>query len=217
MNKKDKKWKEEYENIKNELLIEQVSEAIKTHPESWRNSLEELGFEWVEDDDSFEIEEENNSVPLNENQEGLVAYFDGEIELTDQLIQSFIIETEVEEPNYPLFRKYLKSANKQVLQLLQTGLSTQPTNQALLSGISFYHEHHRILSKIIPVYTEACKKETDTKKFKELSIDFVNSTYPQGYDAIAELESIFSNDKHKLETLNEITLLMKGKDGIIDF
>ena len=52
----DKDWKEEYEDIKNQLLIDKVSEAIKKDPKNWKNNMEEIGFTWI-DDSQDEIEE----------------------------------------------------------------------------------------------------------------------------------------------------------------
>ncbi len=43
MANKGKDWKEEYEDIKNELLIDKVSNAIKKDPKNWRNNMEDIG------------------------------------------------------------------------------------------------------------------------------------------------------------------------------
>jgi len=216
--KKDKKWKEEYESIKSEILREKVSTAIKENTGNWKENIEELGFVWFDDDAPDETKEENRAISQNKNQKELIAYFNGDIELTDSLIEIFILEVEVDEPNYPLFRKYFKSANNNLLNLLKSGLNILPANQTLLSGISYYNENKGILSQIIPIYIKACEVEQDLKEFKQLSIDFINSTYPQDYDAISELKSIFGNDEDKLAILNEITTLIHSQnDEIIKF
>ena len=157
MTDKDEEWKKEYEDIKNEILMERVSKAIKTNPGNWQYALEELDFAWVNDDDTDEIDEEKRANPTNKNQEGLVAYFEGKMSLSEKLIQVFIKELEVEEPNYPLFRKYFKSGNKNLLQLLLVGLSASPSNITLLSGMDYYHEHNNVLSIIIKMYLRACQ------------------------------------------------------------
>ena len=71
-------WKEEYEDIKNEILMDKVSDTIKKDPKNWRNNMEEIGFTWI-DDSQDEIEEEKNATPMNSSQEYLVAYFEENI------------------------------------------------------------------------------------------------------------------------------------------
>jgi len=64
---KDRNWKEEYEDIENELLMDKVSKAIKENPKNWQNSMDKIGFTWI-DDSQDEIEEERNATPENVNQ-----------------------------------------------------------------------------------------------------------------------------------------------------
>jgi len=214
---KDEEWKKEYEDIKNEILMERVSRAIKTNPESWQYELEELGFAWVNDDDTDEINEEKRATPANKNQENLVGYFEGETKLTEKLIQVFIKEVEAEEPNYPLFRKYFKSGNKNLLQLLLEGLSSSPTNLTLLSGMDYYHENNNVLSIVIQVYLMACKECVVTTQFKEIALDFAITTSPQGYDAIEELKAIYINNQSKLNILEEVKNILYRNDEDIIF
>jgi len=110
------------------------------------------------------------------------------------LIEIFIEETESDDSNYPLFRKYFKTGNAQLLHLLVSGLSNLPTEKLLLSGLGYFHEHRNILSQMISSYTDACEKETDIERFKDLCVDFINDTDADGYNAIAELTSIFNSD-----------------------
>ena len=60
MTNKGNNWKKEYEEIKNELLIDKVGDAIKKDPKNWINNMEEIGFTWI-DDSQEEIEEEKNT------------------------------------------------------------------------------------------------------------------------------------------------------------
>ena len=216
MANKDKNWKKAYEEIKNEILIDKVSDAIKKDPENWRNNIEEIGFTWI-DDSQEEIEEEKNAIPMNINQEYLIAYFEEKIEFSNKLITIFIKETESENPNYPLFRKYFKAGNPRLLHLLISGLSNLPTNQVLLSGISYFHENRNILTRIVSAYTEACNEEKNTMRFKEHCIDFINDAGPDGYDALAELKIIFKHNREKYQTLEEITKIIQNQDEIIEF
>ena len=216
MTNKGNNWKKEYEEIKNELLIDKVGDAIKKDPKNWINNMEEIGFTWI-DDSQEEIEEEKNANPMNVNQEYLVAYFEEKIEYSNKLIAIFIKETESINPNYPLFRKYFKVGNTRLLHLLISGLSKLPTNQILLSGLSYFHKNRNILTRIVSVYTKACNEEKNTKRFKEHCIDFINDVGPDGYDALAELKSIFKNNREKLHVLEEITEIIQHQDEIIEF
>ena len=212
----DKDWKEEYEDIKDKLLMDKVSDAIRKDPKNWINNMEEIGFTWM-DDSQDEIEEEKNACPQNINQEYLVAYFDGQVKFDSMLIEIFIQEIESETPNYPLFGKYFKTGNTRLFDLLISGLSGLPTNQVLLSGLGYFHENKNILSRIIDAYIGACKKEDNTIRFRELCLAFINDTNANGYDAIAELKSIFQDNEGKLEILESITKMTHEQDEVIEF
>ena len=137
MVERNKNWTAEYEEIKNEFLINKVSDALRKNPRNWRHSLEEIGFTWV-DDSQNEVEEEKRAAPENTNQEYLIAYFEGRVKFKNSLIDIFIEEAEADNPNYPLFRRYFKTGNIRLIQLLTEGLSDSPTNQTLLSGLSYF-------------------------------------------------------------------------------
>ena len=212
----DKDWKKVYKDIKNQLLMDKVSDAIKKDPKNWKNNVEEIGFTWT-DDSQDEIEEEKNAYPQNVNQEYLVAYFEEQVKFDSMLIEIFIKEIESETPNYPLFRKYFKTGNTRLVHLLISGLSGLPTNQVLLSGLGYFHENKNILSKIIDAYIGACKKEDNIIRFRELCLDFVNDTNANGYDAIAELKPIFQDNEEKLEIFESITKMIHDQDEVIEF
>ncbi len=213
---KNNNWKKDHNDIKNELLADKVSDVFKKNPTDWRKNLETMGFTWV-DDGQEEHEEENHAVAKNTNQEYLVAYFEGQVDYNSSLIDIFIEETETDNPNYPLFRRYFKSGNSRLFQLFITGLADAPTNQTLLSGVGYFHENNQILSKLITIYSNACKKEQDIEKFKQLCIDFSIYTQPDGYDAIAGLKLLFQADEQKLRMLEEVTEIMGNPGEVVDF
>ena len=62
-----------------------------------------------------------------------------------------------------------------------------------------------------------CKKEDNTIRFRELCLDFINDTNASGYDAIAELKSIFQDNEGKLEILESITKMLHEQDEVIEF
>ncbi len=216
MANKGKNWKKEYEDIKNELLMDKISNAIGKDPKNWRKNMENIGFTWI-DDSQEEIEEEKNVTPKNVNQEYLVGYFEAQIAFNAKLIEIFIKETESENTNYPLFRKYFKVGNTKLLHILLSGLSSLPTNEVLLSGLSYFHENSNILTHIIRAYTTACNEEDNTEIFKGLCIDFINDTNPDGYDALTTLKSMFQDNSEKLQVVEEIQDIEQDQDEVVEF
>ena len=83
------KFKDDPEKIKNEL----VADAIKKNPKNWGSKLEELGFTWVDDGYGDEEEiEEKLAKPTNQNQEFLLAYFDGHVNPSVQVLDAYLTE-----------------------------------------------------------------------------------------------------------------------------
>ena len=80
---------DDYEKIMRELRIEQVSKAIKENPKNWSRKLEELGFQWFDDENNQEQEEERSAKPENPDQELLVGYFHEFKNILDELIQLY--------------------------------------------------------------------------------------------------------------------------------
>jgi hypothetical protein len=186
-------------------LFKKVSELIRNNPKNWRSNLEELGFEWYDDDeDEDKIAEERAAQPLNINQEYLVAYFEGRVQPNDEWVQSFAREREADKPNYPLFRRYFRAGNENLRNLLMYALSKYPTRQDWLSDLVFFHEHKNILKDVIACYSRACKEEKDFSRFREIARDFIESTEPEGYDALAELKIICKDDPEKNEFIDEM-------------
>jgi hypothetical protein len=110
---------DDYERIKNEIKFEQVAKTIKEDPKNWSSRLEKVGFTWVDDvyGDEEELEERSAKIE-NINQEFLVDYFNGHINLADAVLKAFLEERNSDNPNYPLFRKYFKSGNDLLKQLI---------------------------------------------------------------------------------------------------
>jgi hypothetical protein len=110
MKKKDiKKTINDLHKLKNEIVIDKVNEVFKNNPGNYKEELEKIGFQWFDDEYPDEIEEENNAVPENRNQELLVAYFSGDVELSDSVIEAFLAEKYSDEPDFALIRKYFIS------------------------------------------------------------------------------------------------------------
>ena len=86
---------DDYEKIKREIVFEKVAKAIKEDPKNWIKQVEDLGFEYFDDGYGDEEElEEKLAKPENPNQELLVDYFEGDMELSDQMLDAFLTDFE---------------------------------------------------------------------------------------------------------------------------
>jgi glycerol-3-phosphate cytidylyltransferase-like family protein len=190
---------EEYEKLKNEIIIEKVDEVFRTQPDNYISALEEIGFKYYEDDDDEDLEEAN-AKPENQNQKDLVAYFQGEKELSGRILQIFLEERDAENPNLPLIRKYFKKANQNLKSLILYGLDHYPGKIDLLSDLDYLHEFKNILNILITYYTQACVDQENLETFSELAQDFYYATIPDGYEALYALRDLFEpgTDKRKV-------------------
>jgi hypothetical protein len=66
---------DDFEKVRHEVAFEQVSKAIKENPKNWAKKLEELGFQWVDDESGEEEVEEDIAKSQNLNQERLLDAF----------------------------------------------------------------------------------------------------------------------------------------------
>ncbi len=191
---------EAYQKLKNEIIIEKVNEVFRTQPDNYISALEEIGFKYYDDEYDFEEIEEANAKPENQNQKDLIAYFEGEKELSDQILQTFLEERNAETPNLPLIRKYFKKANQNLKSLILYGLEHYPDSVDLLSDLGYFHEFQNILGILITHYTRACVEQENIEKFTELAQDFYYATKPDGYEALYALRDLFEpgTDKRKV-------------------
>jgi hypothetical protein len=148
---------DDYEKFKRKLRFEQVAKAIREDPKNWSSKPEELGFQWFDDEYDQEEEEEKAAKPENANQELLVAYFEGSINISDQVLDSFLPEKESANPNYPLFRKYFKKGNENLIKMLAFGLEKNPADIGLLNDLDYFHEFKSILSELVQFYLKGCE------------------------------------------------------------
>ena len=210
--KKDKNSLDEYRKIKNEMVFDKVNEIFRKNPDNYIQKMEEIGFEYHEEEDYEKIEEDNAS-PQNDRQEYLVTYFDGEHELSKKTLQAFLQEHESEHPNYPLIRKYFKAANQRLKDLLLFGLDQNPINIDLLNDLSLFHEFRNILEELINRFISACRKEENLLNFSEIVQDFYYATEADSYDAIAKLKELFPPDTEKGKKIEFIAVeLLRNRD-----
>jgi len=204
MGKKDKdSVLDDYAKLKNEIIRDRVNEIFRTHPKDHIAKMDELGFEYFEDDyDDEEKIEERNARPENQRQRDLVAYFENKKKLSKKIFESYSEEKAAENPNYPLIRKYYKKANKNLKFLLLYGLDNYPGRIDLLSDLSFFHEFENILSILITYYTQACVDQANLDTFSELAKDFYYSTNLDGYEAYYALRELFEPDTDKRKIID---------------
>ncbi|MBF0236547.1 MAG: hypothetical protein HQM12_02480 [SAR324 cluster bacterium] len=206
------------EKLRARKLVEQVKQIIRNDPANWASNLEKIGFEWFDDNyGDQEVIEEQQATPQNLNQEYLCAYFEGNIPLSQEVLTSFEIERNSEDPNYPLIRKYFKQANPYLKKLILSGLDLNPTHQPLLCDLSFFHEFSPLLTELIERYVQACLREQDMLQFSELVKDFYYHTHPDGYDAVHALKEIFLPDSAKGQLVCEFEIELNHQPESIEF
>jgi hypothetical protein len=191
---------DDYDKVKNKIIRDKVNEIFRNHPKNYIAKMEELCFEYFEDDDDIEAIEERNAKPENQRLRDLVVYFENKKKLSKEIFESYSEEKAAENPNYSLIRKYFKEANKNLKSLLLYGLDNYPGKIDLLSDLSFFHEFENILSILISYYTQACVDQGNLDTFTELAKDFYYSTNPDGYEAYYAFRELFKleTDKRKI-------------------
>jgi hypothetical protein len=201
---------DDYLKLRHEMRIEKVDEIFRTQSDNYVSAMEEIGFEWHEEED-FEKQEEEAAKPENPNQRLLIDYFEGKEKLSDGILEVYFSERNAEHPNYALVRKYFKKANSNLKALLLFGLDRCQTHIDLLSDLVYFHEYENVLRELIARYSVACEKEDDLSKFNEIAQDFYYSTTPDGYDALHALRELFSSNTQKREIIE--LLIAEHKDG----
>ena len=208
MGKHDKhKDHTENDDLESNSTVDEVSRIFKDHRGDYISKLEEMGFVYHDDGPDEEEQEEAVAKPGSTNQKDLVAFFNGDIPLFDGIVKTFLEERRYPDPNYPLFRKYFRQANKHLLSLILHGLNRDPALIELLSDLTYFHEHQNILSTVINHYTIACDVQENLESFSELAIDFYYATLADGYDALYALKErypIGSGKRTIVDFLNEI-------------
>ena len=201
---------DDYLKLRDEMLIEKVDEIFRTQSKNYRSAMEDIGFEWYEDED-LEKQEEEAAKPENSNQKRLVDYFEGKEKLSDEIVEVYFSERNAEHPNVALVRSYFKKANSNLKALLLAGLDQHPTNIDLLSDLVYFHEFETILRELIARFTVACEREGELSKFGEIAQDFYYATIPDGYDALQALRECYSSNRQKREVVD--FLIAEHRDG----
>jgi hypothetical protein len=202
MAKKDKNPLEEYLKLKNEMIRDKVDEIFRNDPKNWRTGLEEMGFQYYDDGDDQEELEERQARAENKAQRNLVAFFEGQEDPSDSILDLFIAERRREDPNLALLRKYFRAANQRLKALILYGLEHRSDSLELLSDLGYFHEFENNLRLVISHYTQACMNQTDLQLFSELAQDFYDVTAPDGYDAFYALRDLFEPQTEKRKIID---------------
>lgn len=204
-------------------IQDEVSRIFREHPQDPISKLEELGFTYFDDEPDEEEQEEAVAKPENNNQKYLVSFFNGNIPLSDNVVEIFLEERRLPAPNYPLIRKYFKAANKHLLSLIIHGLHHYPVHDELLTDLAYFHEYQKILSTVIDHFTIACDEHGNLETFSEIVMDFYYATVEDGYDALYALYALkdrypIESDKRKvIDFLNDIEDAGVDEDDIVEF
>ena len=185
------------EKLRYETNRDRIKGIFRKHPRDYVAKMEEIGFEYFEDDEDEEEIEERQGKPQNQRQIELVDYFEGRKELSEQIFNFYSEEKAAENPNYPLIRKYFKQGNRNLKSLLLYGLDNYPRTIDLLSDLSFFHEYKNILRILIEKYTQACVDQENLDTFSELAKEFYYSTNADGYEAYYALQELFEPESRK--------------------
>lgn len=198
MGKKDNEFEYKHK-FKKQIFGDKIENIFCNHPQDFIAGLNNLGFEYFEDDNSEEIEE-RNAKPENQRQRDLIAYFENKKKFSMKIFEGYLKEKESENPNYPLLRRYFKEANQNLKSLITYGIENYPSRIDLLSDLAFFHEFEKILNLLITYYTKACVYQVDLDTFTELAKDFYYLTKPDGYNAYHALRETFEpeTDKRKI-------------------
>lgn len=208
MGKHDKQ-KDHNENaiIDDDSIRDDVTRIFKNHPKEYISKLEEIGFVYHDEENDGEEQEEAVAKPENKNQEYLVSFFNSNIPLSEETVEIFLEERRNPTPNYPLFRKYFKQANKHLLSLILYALHHDPVLDEILSDLAYFHEFQNILSIVIEHYSIACDEEGNLDTFAEIAMDFYYATLGDGYDALYALKERYPVDSEKrkvIDFLNDV-------------
>ena len=202
---------DEIEKIENEMISDKVKEIFRTQPDHYIAALEDIGFEYHEDDDD-EGREEREAKPENRNQRDLVAFFEGRRPLSESVFEKFSAERCADEPNLALLRRYFKEANRNLKALILYGLDHYPGRIDLLSDLAYFHGFENMLRTVIKYFTQACVEQENLQTFGELAREFYWATNPDGYEALHALRELCTLHREKRTIIDFLIEEMEGDD-----
>ena len=195
---------------KDKKLMEDVDEIFREHPDDYLDRLQDLGFEFIEDEDEIELLEEELARPENARQERLVAFFEGKEKVTEDIFRLFSEEKASEEANYPLIRKYFRQGNPRLKELIVYGLEKYPGRIDLLDDLMFFHEFSEVYPLVVKCYTMACLEQENMETFSKLVQDFFEATRPHDHREYYALRDLFDPDSVKRKIMDFFVVHQAG-------
>lgn len=199
------------DEIIDEIIRDKIREAFSDNPDNPMVALEEAGFTWYDDDYPSEEAEEDSAVPENRNQEVILEFFQSGGTPSDYILEIFLAEKSSDTPNFPLFRRYFRKANRNLKSLILWGLEKYPARIDLLQDLGFFHEFSNILNTVIKYYTHACENQANIDTFTDLAQEFYYTTLPDGYDAYLALKDLFPEGTEK-RAIVDFLIAEEGKE-----
>ncbi|WP_203249977.1 hypothetical protein [Cysteiniphilum marinum] len=195
------------QNNDNKKFDEILSETNKCKsPEEVKKKLEEYGFAFYDDGDDIEDQEELIAKPETQRQQRIVAYFESNIQPSEDILCDFLAEKYSDDCNMPLIRKYFKSGNINLKHLIMFGLDNNPKDMGLFSDFLFFSEFSFNLIDIINICTRSCIAIDNDDDFKEACYSFYCYSFDHDYDAymaLLENDHISNAKKEILRNLRD--------------
>jgi hypothetical protein len=202
---------DDFETLRDEWLIEKVSEAFEGDHDNTLSRLEALGFRWVDDETDLEELEEKSAKPEGADQELLVGYLEGSVELSERVLRSYLAEKASDHPNYPLIRKHYKGGNQKLKDLLLFGLERDRTASDLLSDLAFFNEFSDARFELVQHYLWACEGEQNPDHFGQLVLNFHCHTVTTDFNALYQLSHKFAAGSEKGKIVREVVEALRSE------
>jgi len=190
-----------------------VSRLFRHRPRNMTEKMEEMGFNWYDDDapNADEIAEERSARPITGDQKALVSFLEGSSPANDNLAALWRTETGREGTPLALWRRYFRAGSPQIKTLILLGLDQSPSDRDLLGPLAFFHEFHPIPKELLSRYLRACVEEHDRDSFLALAQDFDEAAETFGYDALSALRDRHAKDPLKIAVIEEV-LRQRARD-----
>ena len=191
---------------KDKDLIKKTDIAFQTKGAYYHADLIDLGYECIEEDTIDEdYEKEKVTKPKNKDQRKLDQYINGMLPISNSLLTSFLNEVGAKNPNYPLLRKWFKSKNTLLSELILYGLERFPCNEDLLRSLGYFTLfENNFLTTLINKYIYACDKELNLKNFEILVDSFYFNVASHDFDVFIALEQKINSNLQKKEIVQKM-------------
>jgi len=185
---------------------EAVSRLFRQKSHNIIEEMENLGFTYIVDDNESaeEIAEEDAARPTNSNQEALIAFLESTCAPDERWLALWRDKKDNDDIQFPLWRRYFRSGNVQLKNLILFGLDQAPTDRDLLDDLAFLHSFLPMPKELLGRGTKACDLENDPQRFRALARAFDDNASSFDYDALAALHARYTGDPAKAACIVEL-------------